>query len=62
MEWYKTESHPPAPEATILQSKNRGGIILIPRIKLVPSDINLHTICPGKESNALVTGLLHDNQ
>ena len=34
-----------------------GEIILIPRIKLVQS-----TICSGKESTALATGLLHDNQ
>ena len=36
MEWYKAESHQPATEATILQSKNRREIILIPRIKLAP--------------------------
>ena len=57
-----THLHNNCVQASILSGANHGNQVLIPRIKLAPSDTYQPAICAREASATTETGLLHDSE
>lgn len=63
MQWHKTEGlHQNCVQAQVLYGPNSGNKVLIPRVKLVPSDINLPFTLERNQLATTQVGLLNDNK